>query len=568
MAKIINIKNLLEKYLLIFLVLIGTIIVFSIPLWFIMSGQVLEPIFAKIINIRLDHSISGGPIISKFYDETFDDYADGSYQYPLHKSFIEENICDLTTYEVYRPILDNGLNNPLGLWQVAVGLSKFINPLKNEGGFSNIQISIYIDIDGNENGSTKTYFEDAEYIGFESVYGWDLMIIINGLKKDKATLYYSNDIVDKANIYGLKNYDKDKGKEIRAIYVDKHNKIYVQIPLDNKFIQRILDGRKTYHWVFSGFHDIYGNGGWLNVKEYPTIRYGGGLKWDYGPRIFDLITPSGYEQKDLLSIKNINSESLVVIPPLISEGFDTKIRYLKEKEKDAKNNQERQLKIEVLKKQIEEEEKFEKEIFEKQINEKLNSDNPIDRLYALFSNSRFDESQNLVEHLLQQDKDNPVALAYKGSLTAMEGGKTKNPMEAIILVNKAYEYLDKACYMMENFENNITNGNFEILKHFKSEEEFYQYYIIVLSNRAIVSSSVPDDIFNKLDIAISDFQKIAKLYEKIGKIKESTFAKMQAAILLEKKGKKDLANIIWLSLLKLKDLPAKVELELLKRNFK
>lgn len=562
-----NFLKQLKKYIIIILALI---IVLSVPFWFIMSSSTIEPAFAKILKIRVDPAISGGSIIAKFYDDSMDDYGDGSYQYPLHESFNDNNICDIISYEVYRPILDNGLTNPLALWQIAVSFSNLINPLNNEGGFSNIQLAIYIDIDGAEDGSNKTYFENAEYVEFPEYNAWDIAIFANGTKLDKALIFYSYDISKKFDLKGYKDKDLKKGKEIRAIFVKEQNKIYFQIPLDNKFIQKILDGRKTYHWVFAGFYDTYGNGGWLNIKEEATIRYGGGLKWENGPRIFDMLTPSGFDQKQLLSKENANSDGFVIIPPLIVNGFNPGISYLKE-DKPGKLDETKNkdiAKINELTKKIEEEEKQSKLDFEKEIEDKLKSTKPTERLYALFSTQKFDVAKILVNEILKKDAENPVALAYKGSLTAMEGGKAKNPMQAIVFVNKAYEYLDKACNIMENFENNIANSSFDITKYFESNQQFYEYYIIVLSNRAIVSSSVPDDVFKKLNTAISDFQKIAKIYEKIGKIKESSLSLMQAAILFEKKGKKDEANVIWLSLSKLVVLPAKVELELLKRNFK
>lgn len=576
----------LDKIFKFILISTAFIIVFSIPAWFIFSASILEPLFDKILQVKVDPAISGGIIISKFYDDTYDDNGDGTYQYPLHENFTESNICDIISYEVYRPVLDNGLEEPLAYWQVAVSFSKLINPFQNEGGYSNIQIAIYIDIDKTENGSNYTFYENAEYIEFPSDYGWDIMILANGLKKDMAKLFYSDDIVKKFKLINInnnsKNYEKEYSKDIRAIFVKEQNKIYFQIPLDNKFIQKVLDGRQTFHWVFSGLYDAYASGGWLNVKENPSIRAGGGLKWDSGPRIYDLITPQGFDQKFLLSEANASINGLVVIPPLISGSFNGSISYLKEgkiidkknnnlknrvsdKLSDSKNqsNIDKQQKIKELIKKIEEDEKNQKIAFEKDINEKLNSKDEIERLFALFSSSRFNEAKILAEKILKENAENPVALAYMGSLIAMEGGKTKNPMQAINLVNKAYEYLDKAVWLMRKIEENN-----DLKIQFENQQKYFEYYIIVLSNRAIVSSSVPDQVFNKLDVAIDDFQKISQIYEKLGKTNESALSLMQTALLLEKKNKIEFANIIWLTLLKYKDLPPKVELELVKRGFK
>ncbi|MFN3412249.1 MAG: glucodextranase DOMON-like domain-containing protein, partial [Exilispira sp.] len=373
-------RKLLNKIFNFVLIFIAFIIVFSIPAWFIFSAGLIEPFFDKILKVRVDPSTSGGIIICRFYDDPYDDYGDGTYQYPLHEYFTESNICDIISYEVYRPLIDSSVSDPIAFWQVAVTFSKFINPFQNEGEYSNIQIAIYIDIDKTENGSNSTFYENAEYVEFPEDYAPDIMILANGLKKDTAKLFYRSDIVKKYNLDSInkntdnfKSYEKEYAKDIKAIFVKEQNKIYFQIPLDNKFIQKVLDGRQTYHWVFSGFYDPFGSGGWMNVKENQSIRAAGGLKWGSGPKIFDLITPSGFDQKFLLSESNASINGLVVIPPLISNHFNPSISYLKEgkiidkkrnnfkdtdpeKLSDSKNqsNIDKQKKIEELIKKIEE----------------------------------------------------------------------------------------------------------------------------------------------------------------------------------------------------------------------
>ena len=178
--KKLNIKNLIKLIAIIF----ANILVFSIPLWFIFSSSVIEPIFSKILDIKIESSISGGPVIAKFYDDTLDDNGDGSYSYPLHENFSNQNIADIVSYEVFRPMIDNSLNQPLAFWQIAVSFSNLINPLENEGGFSNIMVAIYIDIDGEENGSTGTCFEMAEFVEFQKDHPWDIAIFTDGRLKD------------------------------------------------------------------------------------------------------------------------------------------------------------------------------------------------------------------------------------------------------------------------------------------------------------------------------------------------------------------------------------------------
>jgi len=142
----------------------------------------------------------------------------------------------------------------------------------------------------------------------------------------------------------------------------------------------------------------------------------------------------------------------------------------------------------------------------------------------------------------------------------MEGGKTKNPMQAINFVQKAYIYLDKAVEIIEEKLNNNNNQNI-------NDPKIIEYAIIVYTNRAIVSASAPNEIFSKYEVAISDLIKISQLLEKEGKKKESANALMQAAILYEKLNKKTDATAIWLKLINYEEKSAKVELELTKRGF-
>ena len=550
--KKIKIKNLKNKILEIVVTFISLPLVFSIPFWFIFSNSLIEPLFANILNIRHEPSMAGGPLLQTFYDETDDDNGDGSYEYPYHEIFSEKNLCDIIGYEVYRPLIEPSI------WQLAVILKKIPNIYNFESDLSGIQIAIFVDIDSNSNeqiidiNSTNNKkflkirgqfdkYEDLN-ISFPESNKPDFMILIDGAKKEKAKLLFKD---------GEVNY-------IDMIIVKEQNKIYIQIPLIYKEIQKILDGRATYHWVFASLSDPLGNNGWINIKDFASVRSGGGLKWEEGPKFYDLLTPSGFLQKDLLSMNNIGPDNYVIIPPLKVSGFDPYISYLKEKGEQKKEKD--IIFLNSIFDKVKEEQDLENKLAEEEFNKKLNSDDDLEKLSALFGLSRYDEAKILAEKILKKEKENPVALAYYGSLIAMEGGKTKNPMQAINFVQKAYIYLDKAVEIIEEKLNNNNNQNI-------NDPKIIEYAIIVYTNRAIVSASAPNEIFSKYEVAISDLIKISQLLEKEGKKKESANALMQAAILYEKLNKKTDATAIWLKLINYKEKSAKVELELTKRGF-
>jgi len=530
--KIINFSKLKIKII----TILAVTLVFTIPFWFIFSNSLLEPLFAKILQIRHDPSMSGGPLIASFYDETNDDNGDGSYEYPYHDLFSEKNLSDIIGYEVYRPLIEPPI------WQVAIILSKIPNIYNWESGISGIQIAVFIDIDSKDDIDSENFpiqFEQYKdlNLSFQKNNKPNFMILIDGLKRDKAKLIFND-----GEIFF-----------IDMILLESEKKIYLQIPLNIRNIQKILDGRETYHYVFSSIQDPLGVNGWLNIRDSASLRSGGGLKWEEGPKIFDLLAPIGFSQKDILSINNTGEDHYIILQPIKVNGFNPNISYLKEKgsQKDSKALSTIQYLIEKVK----EEEEIEKKNAEEEFNFKLNSSDDVEKLYALFGLSRFDEAKILVKKILEKEEENPIALAYYGSLVAMEGGKTKNPMLAISLVQKAYIYLDKA---VDIILKRLNDNN---------DQKTIEYAIIVLTNRAVVSSSVPNEIFSKYEIAISDLIKISELLEKEGKIKESANALMQAAILYEKLNKKSDAMAIWLKILGYKDKLAKVELELVKRNY-
>ena len=83
-----------------------------------------------------------------------------------------------------------------------------------------------------------------------------------------------------------------------------------------------------------------------------------------------------------------------------------------------------------------------------------------------------------------------VSMAYYGSYLAMKGGES-SVMKAVALVNEAYVYLDKACELA-----------------YEKDDE-----IDVLMNRAHVCASVPETIFGKAKTGANDFMRIVLLTE-------------------------------------------------------
>ncbi len=524
------------KIIKIALAALSVLIVAAIPASFVMSGSVLTPIAGKILRVRVDPGFTGGPVMASFFDEAGDDNGGGTLTYPLHEAFQEGNLCDLIAYEVYRPMVDAPWNKEENFWQIGVSLAKLENPLEYQGGFSGLQIAVYIDIDGAVGGSSATLHDRAEYVSFPRECPWDIMILFDGKKEDTAQLYFSN---------GQK-------REIRAIIVPETNSMYARIPLDNPVTARVLDGRETRHWVFAGPGDPLGTGGWINVRSTESLRAGGGALWDESPRVYDILVPEGFSQKEVLSEGNKNDEGLVTVPPLVAPGFDPAVGY---RRMESGGSQTQSL-VQSLAAQAAEEEKVNAEQARKALEKQLALGSDLEKLEAHFGLGNYEAARKLCGRLLAADQENPVLLAYMGSFISMDGGKASNPMQAIAFVQEGFTYLDKAVNLAEKLFAESSSG-----------ETAVRVLVTALMNRASVAASVPNDVFGKLGLAVADFSRVAELYASLGNGSQSAASYMQAAFAAEAEGKKNDARLLWMKVLAVENRGTKASLELAKRGY-
>ena len=113
------------------------------------------------------------------------------------------------------------------------------------------------------------------------------------------------------------------------------------------------------------------------------------------------------------------------------------------------------------------------------------------------SEAQFSSTDQKISHykkLSEQKPDDLVALAKLGSAVATKGGES-NVAQAVKLVNKAFEYLDKAAALAQG-----------------TSQEF-----AVLMERAHVCAAVPEMVFAKSKTGARDFEKCAELCPKENK---------------------------------------------------
>jgi hypothetical protein len=153
--------------------------------------------------------------------------------------------------------------------------------------------------------------------------------------------------------------------------------------------------------------------------------------------------------------------------------------------------------------------------------------NQMKKMYAeaMDSDSDSDDIEENLTVYKQKIDENPedfVSLANYGSNLAKKGGES-SVIQAVMLVNEAYTYLDKAAQLSRGKDGEIE----------------------VLLNRASVSASVPEGVFGKSETGAKDFVRLASLsddaefkaycwamasecYKKCGKTTLSTIALQKA----------------------------------------
>ncbi|MDO9585492.1 MAG: glucodextranase DOMON-like domain-containing protein, partial [Syntrophales bacterium] len=340
-------------------------------------------------------------------------------------------------------------------------------------------------------------------------------------------------------------------RKIPLIAVPENGSLHVRVPLDMPETARVLDGRSTRHWVFAGLADPLASGGIMALRETATLRAGGGAASACTPRVYDILVPDGYTQAAVLSSYDDAMDRLAVIPPLVAGGFDPARDY-----RDAAGNagnasaDEKASLVASLALKVKSEREQAEAAGKISFEAALSSSDASEKAEALFMLGRYDECMVLLETLLADKPDNPVALAFKGSLTAMKGGTTGNPAEAVRFVQESYAFLDRAV----DLAGASGSGNIDAL-------------VIALTNRANVSASVPDEVFGKMRQAASDYERLAELFSKSGDAAGAADAYCSTGVCLEKLGKDAEARVAFLRALSIQDRHASVSLELAKRGY-
>lgn len=448
---------------------LGVFYIFLVCWSFIYSGQITR-VIDKVLKLRINPDFTGGETLARFNDPLFDDDGAGGLTYPLHPAFAPEGLLDLVAYTVKAPVRDAKWGTLPSLWQIEISLNVVSNAFRSPLPFSQAVIHIYIDVDGAQSGSTGTAYPRCELVTFDPRHPWDYFVEIDGFEATLAALVLSADgtYTDRAPVY----------------FSAGNNTVSVQIPLSDPNLKRVLDGRDTYHYVFVGACDQLASGHFMPVKETAGMANGGGAKSRMTPRIYDYLAPAGMDQHTVLSSFDESNFVYATVYPVraatnlgtsATADFSALIREYAGKSRSSASNNQTAAATEAARLAA--------------------AGAPdIEIATAFFNAGDISAAKTRFAEILSNEPGNPQALAYYGSILAMEGGESRSAGEAVRLVNLAYDYLDKAVAAASTGE--------EILA--------------ARLNRGNVSLAVPDEVFGKSLTGAEDFLEAVKTFEETG----------------------------------------------------
>jgi len=249
--------------------------------------------YSTPIRIKLPVKVSG-ELIGELYDEANDDNGPGTYTYPLNDVFKNKgHLFDLISFKMY----DNGDSYLLQYEMGSIGG----NPWNGPNGISFQIIETYFDV--KDGGKTETIDPKGPVVSIDPNHPWDVAIRVAGWS-------YGNYIVDSSN---------NVAQGELGISVDNDKNI-INVTIPKKYLE-IGDSYKPFVTIISGNQDGYGEGYFRAVQQTASEWACGGGDIDainagVLPKVFDIFTPKGKTQKEILTSYDIQNKKLAVIPML------------------------------------------------------------------------------------------------------------------------------------------------------------------------------------------------------------------------------------------------------------
>lgn len=511
----------LGKILLALLPLAGAM---GLPYYFVYS-DVISGALAQVLRLEPEPAISGGRVLARYADPLGDDKGAGELEPPLAPAFGEGEL-DLVSYTVRKPLPRSAWSEGKVFWQLEARFACAVSTGMAGGGFRAPVLHIYIDMDGAVSGSVESAFGEGELVRFDPKAPWDYAISADG----------------HAPAAEIRSADGTYRDAVEQTWDAEHGRLILRVDLMRAppLLESVLAGGDTAHYVMVGAYDGARDGGFAALRDFPNLHAGGGARDELTPRVYDLLALGGESQAAMLASEDAALGRLALVEPVRVQGTpgdspkteaDTAIR----------------ARLEAEVRRAEEEE----ELARNARAAALPPSNPATDaaiLGELFELGMEERARAAAQDALTKDMDNPLALAYRGTLTALRADRAQGLTEKMGLVEEAYRDLDAAVIAATKPGANLPA----------------QEVLSILLCRANVSAAVPDAVFGRAAQGGADFDEAARMAAGDLRLEASCLA--GAAQAYEKAGREEDAMIRWATLAIRKELPAAIRLELLDRS--
>lgn len=300
---------------------------------------------------------------------------------------------------------------------------------------------------------------------------------------------------------------------LNVLYSNNGKKVFVKVPLTKKELQRFYTIDSIRHYVLVAAHSPLDTGGVLPVAKRKTRTAGGGARSRLTPRVYDLLSEGN--QSDMLSSWNDSTFELARIEPVeIPMRKNRDAAFVVDHEKIEALEAERNTIAEKLRT----EKKNRLDELRRNGTGALNDMKELAQL--AFDLGDVILAEKLVEELRVLEPENPVWIAYTGSLESMKGDGAP-VVAAIEAVQTGYRYLDDAVAR--------TDGTLEKAENGSIDQAAIDQRTTALMNRAGTSKSVPNEVFIKALQGAHDYLEAAELFRLSGSELASASCYLDAA---------------------------------------
>ena len=468
--------------------LVSTATIFSS---FYFSGS-LQRMVNAVLKLEIYPPLIGGPVAHTVYDPMQDDTGCGTLVYPANRQFAEGNL-DLVSYTVREPVFHAPSQDVPEYWQLELdfrtGFDEHSDPVRNR------TIYIYLHIPGLGEGSLETLHERSELVSFDPGYPWHYVFAVTG---DNGVIY---------------NRDGDPVDVLNVLYSNNGKKVFVKVPLTKKELQRFYTIDSIRHYVLVAAHSPLDTGGVLPVVKRKTRTAGGGARSRLTPRVYDLLCETD-QYNQLLSWNDATFELARIEPVEIPMRKNPDAAFVVDHEKIEALEAERN----AVDKKLRAEKQTRLDELRWNGTETLNETKELAQLAFDLGDVKL--AEELVNELRVLEPENPVWIAYTGSLESMKGDGAP-VVAAVQAVETGYRYLDDAVAR--------TDGTLEKTESGSIDQAAIDQRTTALMNRAGTSKSVPNEVFIKALQGAHDYLEAAELFRLSGSELASASCYLDAA---------------------------------------